>query len=91
MEEDDKEFLKILHALDDSNGEDCPEELIKLAKTSFERAVCVEFFKLYKEFQSFKTETKTNMNWLKWLITGVFSVTVVTLLFQLVKSLVFHM
>lgn len=92
MGNDDEEFLNILHVMENSkDDEDCPEELIKLAKTPFERTVCVEFFKLFKEFQSFKTETKTNMNWLKWLVTGVFSVTVVTLLFQLLKSFVFHL
>lgn len=86
--EKDEEFLKILHAIENTNG-DCPDDLIKLANTPFERAVCVEFFKLYKEVQAFKVKATTDMKWLKWLITGVFSVTVITLLFQLVKTIVF--
>jgi hypothetical protein len=84
---DDKEFLDSLRILDDS--EDCPDELIKMAKSPFEKAVCIEFFKLYKEFQEFRIKSNTNMKWLKWLITGVFSVTVVTLLFQLIRTFCF--
>jgi len=92
MSDNEDELLKILRAMEDGEeGGDCPEELIKLAKTPFEKTVCIEFYKLYKEFQSFKAETKTNMSWLKWLVTGVFGVTVFTLLFALVRVLVFHM
>ena len=84
---DDKEFLDILRTLD--KAEDCPDELIKLANSSFEKAVCIEFFKLYKEFQEFKIKNNTNMKWLKLLVTSVFSVTVITLIFQLVRSFIF--
>lgn len=84
---DDKEFLDSLRILD--NSEDCPDDLIKMAKSPFEKVVCIEFFKLYKEFQTHKAEQKADMKWLKWLISGVFSVTVVTLLFQLVRTFCF--
>jgi hypothetical protein len=83
---DDKEFLETLRTLD--KAEDCPDELIKLAKTPFEKTVCVEFFKLYKEFVTHKAEQKSDMRWLKWLVTSVFSVSVITLLFQLIKGLI---
>jgi hypothetical protein len=81
--ENDEEFLKILHSIEDST--DCPEDLLKLANTPFERTVCIEFFKLYKEFQAFKTKAETNFAWLKWLIMGVFSITTISLVLEIVK------
>jgi hypothetical protein len=86
MEKDEADFIKILKAVEDGikNG-DCPDELIKLAKTPFEKAVCVEFFKLYQSFEKFKAESKTNMKWIKWIVVGTFTSVVPVLIIQVIK------
>ena len=90
MDKNDEEFLKLVKLIEESDG-DCPEDLVKLAKTPFEKTVCVEFFKLYEELKTFKVKTATDSKWMRWLVTGVFSVTVITLLFQLIKVFVIGM
>lgn len=89
--DDEDEFLRLIRAIDNNDSEDCPEDLIKLATTPFERVVCVEFFKLYKDFQAYKAQQNTNMSWLKWLVTAVLTTGAVTFIFELVKTLVYHL
>jgi len=48
---------------------DCPEDIFKLAKTDFEKAVAVEFFKNEKE-HSLIIERMDNVNKLVWAILG---------------------
>ena len=87
--EEEEEILKIVRSMDNKEN-DCPEELIKLAKTPFERTVCIEFYKLYKEFQSFKISTSKDMKWLKWLITATFGIVVLALAIQLMDNFLSH-
>jgi hypothetical protein len=83
MNKDDEEFLKLLHAVEQS-GEDCPEDLIKLANSPFERAVCVEIFKFYKEFQSWKAKTSTDTKWSRLITLAIFGSVVVGILLQVI-------
>lgn len=87
--DEEEEILKIVRSMD--NGEDdCPEELIKLAKSPFERTVCIEFYKLYKEFQAFKIRTTADSKWMRWLVSGVFTVVVIGLVIQLMNNFFGH-
>jgi hypothetical protein len=82
---DEEAILRILHEME-KGSDDCPEELIKLAKTPFERTVCIEFYKLYKEFQAFKISASKDMKWLKWLIMGTFTITAFAFIIQLIDN-----
>jgi hypothetical protein len=73
----DKEFEQLIDEFTD-----CPEELFKLAKTPFEKAVAVEFFALHKKLDEQTISSKKDINWLKWLIVSVFGLTVLGVLSQ---------
>ena len=59
---------------------DCPEEIFDLAKTKWQKAVAVEFFVQNKKME----EMKNDIKWLKRLVTGMFSVTVIALVAEFV-------
>lgn len=56
-----------------------PETLFKHAKTQFEKDVAIEFFFQTKRLEVIDNEIK----WLKWLVRGVFGVTLLALLINL--------
>jgi|YelNatPaOPRAMG01_1025707.scaffolds.fasta_scaffold373933_2 hypothetical protein len=64
---------------------DCPDDLVKLAKTPFEKAVTTEFLKLYQEVKQVEIEQEVNFKWLKWLTCGIFSVVGFSLLFEVIR------
>jgi len=60
---------------------DCPEELFKIAKKPFEKAVAVEFFLVHKKIDERNerfTKVEGDVSWCKWLITGLFGMTILT-------------
>ena len=61
------------------NG-DSPDLLIKMAKTGWQKAIAVEFIRQYDHIN----EIRTNQTWLKYLVTGAFSVTVLAFVAQLI-------
>jgi hypothetical protein len=68
---------------------DCPEELFKMAKTPFEKAVAVEFFMLIKKIDQSDNERKKDniaikkdIGWLKWLICAIFGIAILGVLSQ---------
>jgi hypothetical protein len=75
--ESTKEFLEFI-----AKHQDCPETLFKLAKTDFEKACVIEFFELSKKFESLKKD----IQWLKWMIKGVFIVSIVAVLAQVISD-----
>lgn len=59
---------------------DCPEEIFNLAKTKWQKAVAVEFFVQNKKIEKIKNDIK----WLKWLISGLFSITVIAIVAEFI-------
>ena len=79
MDTVDKEFEELIKEYDD-----CPEELFKLAKTSFEKGVVVEFFKTHEKIDN----VKKDIGWLKWMIKGIFGVTLLAIVAQIILRLI---
>ena len=82
---DDEEFYKWLKTADETEGYDCPEELVRMATSPFEKAVCVEFFKLYKEFTELKQDVKSNFKWMRWLVGSIFGTVILVLIVSVIK------
>jgi hypothetical protein len=61
---------------------DCPDEIFKLARTPFEKAVAVEFFALHKKLDEQTSSMKKDIDWLKWLIISVFGLSILGVLSQ---------
>lgn len=59
---------------------DCPETLVQLANTKFERSVVLEFLNMDKKVERLFNELK----WLKWLTISVLTV----ILLNIVKGLI---
>lgn len=59
---------------------DCPETLVQLANTKFERAVVVEFLSIESKIERAFNELK----WLKWLTTTV----LIVILLNIVRGLI---
>lgn len=57
---------------------DCPEKLFNMAKSDFERAVAVEFFIVERNSNVRLTKVESDIAWCKYLITGVFGVSLLT-------------
>lgn len=74
----EKELLEEVKKMLSANGSDCPADLIKMARTKWQKTVAIEFLHLYKE----TLEIKTNQKWLKWLIVSVFGLSVLGVLSQ---------
>lgn len=62
---------------------DCPEKVFSLAKTSFEKAVAIEFFLMHKRMDKSDNDTK----WLKYLVKGTFGVVVLAFITQVIPML----
>ena len=68
---------------------DCPEDLFKMARTPYEKAVAIEFFMLIKKMDECEAERKKqdavikkDISWLKWLICAVFGIAALGVLSQ---------
>lgn len=62
---------------------DCPEEIFKMAKSQFERAIAVEFFKNEKEHAVIKSHLKL----LEAMIVAVFGIGVIGVLINVIPKL----
>lgn len=75
---DDKEFLKML---EDS---DCIEDLIKMAESSWQKQVVVEFVKMGKRMGTQESDIGT----LKRITWGIFTATALACAVQVINSIV---
>lgn len=57
--------------------EDCPQQLIKLAKTEWEKAVVVEFVEIESKIKEEFAKLKNEIKWCKYLILAVFAAIVI--------------
>lgn len=83
----DKAFTnlqKATKAMEKIDEEDCPEDLVNLAKSPFERALCVEFIKFVKEQATWKTEVTSNANWQKVISLAIFGAVVVGIIMRVI-------
>jgi len=76
-----------------SKLKDCPEELLKLATTNFEKATVIELIEFNKKLEGSKSELsnkleglKKDVQWLKWMIKGLFLLTVIAVIAQVINS-----
>lgn len=82
---DDKEFLAKL-ADAEKNG-DCPETLVKMATTKWQKQVAVEFVLMDKRVIKEKAQRDTEMKFMKRIMWAIFGVTVLAWMSQLVPQL----
>ena len=75
---DDKEFLKML------KDNDCIEDLIKMAESSWQKQVVVEFVKIGKRIEAQGHDIGT----LKRITWGIFAATAIACTVQLINSIV---
>jgi len=71
-----KEFMDAL------NNYHNPDTVFKMAKTDFEKAVAIEFFLITKRLDI----QSTKMKHLDWLVKGIFGVTLISVLAELVPK-----
>jgi len=67
------------------NGNDCPEKLIKMAETPFQKQVAVEFVLVHKKIEERDerfAKLDKDISWCKWLSVSVFTIAVLGLLSQ---------
>lgn len=76
---DDNEFLKLLNESDD-----CPEKLIKMAKTPFQKQAAVEFVLVYKRIDSHGHDIKM----IKRITYGIFTLTAIACVVQVINSII---
>ncbi len=69
--------VKVMQKIDEK---DCPEDLVNLANTPFERALCVEFVKFAKEYEKWKSKITSDAKWQKLIMTAIFGAVVVGLI-----------
>lgn len=83
---DDKEFIKMMEGSDN----DCPEKLIKMAESSWQKQVAVEFVLVHKRINERNerfAKIESNIKWCKWLIVSVFGIAALGLLTQWIPSI----
>jgi len=76
---DDKEFLELIAEVD------CPEDLVKMAETKWQRHVAVEFVimdRKINERDARFAKVEKDVHWIKWLAVSVFGVVVLGILGQ---------
>ena len=61
----------------EQNG-DCPELLIKMARTKWQKAVAIEFVRQARDTQ----EVKSDLRWIKYLVVSIFGLAVLGVLSQ---------
>jgi len=73
---------------------DCPEELFKMAKTPFQKAVAVEFYNIISKIDEHNNnrkreiaEVKKDISWCKWLTMALFGVVVLGVVAQNIQNL----
>lgn len=75
----DKEFIELFN-----EAQDCPEKIIKMAKTQFQKAVAVEF-----TIQDNRMRVmENNINWIKKISWGIFATVILGTLGQYVLQYV---
>jgi len=67
-----------------SKLKDCPEELVKLANTNFEKACVIELIEFSKKMEGLKKD----ISWLKYLVKAIFTVTIVSVLAQILLKVI---
>ena len=77
----DAEFFKLLREA--CNGEHCPEDLVRMAETPFQKQVAVEFVLQDRRINAQGHDIKI----LKKLTWGIFTVTAVACVVQVVSSI----
>jgi len=82
---DDKEFLERV-AKAEKNG-DCPEDLVKMAETDWQKQVAVEFVMMDRRYSSDKAERDAEMKFVKRIMWAIFGVTVLAWVSQLILRL----
>jgi len=75
---DDTEFLKMLN-----DSDDCPEKLIKMAETPFQKQTAVEFVLVHKEINAHGHDIKI----LQKITWGIFILTFVACAVQVVSTI----
>jgi len=73
------DVIKIIEGV--RNG-DCPQKLVELAKTPFERAVVVEFINVHELCIKMKNELK----WIKWIVISIFGLTTIATVVQIITK-----
>ena len=78
-----------------SKLKDCPEELLKLATTNFEKATVIELIEFSKKLEGSKSELgnkleglKKDVQWLKYLVKAIFTVTIVSVIAQILIKVI---
>lgn len=61
--------------------EDCPQTIIKMAKSAWQKEVGLEFIKVYNELNELKNECK----WMKYLIVSVLLAIAVNIVLAIIK------
>ena len=61
--------------------QDCPEDLFKMAKSDFEKATAIEFFGLFTRLE----KVDKDLEWIKWLVKGIFGVTLIAVIAQIIS------
>lgn len=56
---------------------DCPEKLIQLANTPFERNVVSEFISIESDIKEQFAKIKADMKWIKWLTVSLFAAIII--------------
>jgi hypothetical protein len=67
-----------------SKLKDCPEELVKLANTNFEKACVIELIEFSKKMEGLKKD----ISWLKYLVKAIFTVTIVSVVAQILLKVI---
>jgi len=67
-----------------SKLKDCPEELVKLANTNFEKACVIELIEFSKKMEGLKKD----ISWLKYLVKAIFTVTIVSVIAQILLKVI---
>lgn len=58
--------------------EDCPNELIRLAVTPWEKACVIEFVEIETKLKETYAQLRNEIKWCKWLTVSLFAAIIVT-------------
>jgi len=64
--------------------EDCPEDLVNLAKSPFERALTVEFVKFAKEYEKWKFKMISDAKWQRLISMAIFGAVVLGIIMRVI-------
>ena len=74
---DDKEFLERVAKAEENN--DCPENLVRMASTDWQKQVAIEFVLMDKKVNERNerfAKIEKDIHWVKWLAVSVFGIVV---------------